>query len=200
MTGPELWLVRHGETEWSASGRHTSRTDLPLTEAGEAEAVALQGLLRGEMFDLVESSPRQRARRTAELAGFQPKFNEDLAEWDYGELEGLTTEEIRAKYPGWTIWSGPWPGGETDQQVAARVDRVVAQVLALPAGAKALLFAHGHVLRVLTARWLRLPPTEGRLFILGTATLGALSWEHGQPAVLRWDLAPPVLPASGGPQ
>ena len=190
MSEPELWLVRHGETAWSASGQHTSRTDLPLTPAGEVEALALRPLLSSEHFDLVESSPRRRAVRTAELAGFQPKVNDDLAEWDYGELEGLTTEEIRARYPGWTIWRGPWPGGERDDQVAARVDRVVAQVLALPADARALVFAHGHVLRVLAARWLGLPPSEGRLFILGTATVGVLSWEHGQPAVLRWNVAP----------
>ncbi|HUC15102.1 MAG TPA: histidine phosphatase family protein, partial [Acidimicrobiales bacterium] len=141
MTGPVVWLARHGETEWSALGRHTSRTDLPLTAAGEQEAMALGKMLRPEHFELVESSPRERSVRTAELAGFKPTIDNDLVEWDYGELEGLTTDQIRANHAGWDIWNGPWPGGETDEQVAARADRVVERALALPPGAKALFFS-----------------------------------------------------------
>ena len=190
MTGPVVWLARHGETEWSAAGQHTSLTDLPLTPAGEEEAVALGKVLRSERFDLVEASPRRRAVRTAELAGFNATIDNDLAEWDYGELEGLTTDQIRANYPGWQIWYGPWPGGETAEEVAARADRVVQRARALPAGAKALFFSHGHMLRVLAARWLGQPPTSGRFFTLGTATLSVLSWERGEPALERWDVPP----------
>src|SRR5580698_1769512 len=110
---PVLWLARHGETEWSASGRHTGRTDLPLTPNGEHEAFAIRQLLAAEPFELVEASPRLRALRTAEVAGFKPEVNDDLVEWDYGHFEGLTTDQIRVSYPGWTVWDGPWPGGET---------------------------------------------------------------------------------------
>jgi broad specificity phosphatase PhoE len=189
---PTLWLARHGETDWSAAGRHTSRTDLPLTKAGEAQALALGQALQGKRFDLVESSPRERARRTAELAGLAAIVDDDLAEWDYGQLEGQTLEEIRARFPGWTIWEGPWPGGETLAEVAARADRVIERVLALPRPGKALLVAHGHVLRVLAARWLRQPPAAGKYFMLGTATLSVLSWEHDEPAVRGWNM--PAFP------
>lgn len=190
MSRVELWLVRHGETEWSATGQHTSRTDLPLTEAGRHEAEALKALLAAQHFDLVLSSPRKRAFTTAQLAGFSPEVDGDLAEWDYGDLEGLTTDEIRAKYPGWDIWHGPWPGGERDDQVVARADRVVARAQTLADGARALVFAHGHILRVVAARWLRLEAQAGRLFILRTATVGVLSWEHGKPALDRWNVSP----------
>ncbi|MGO9660610.1 MAG: histidine phosphatase family protein [Acidimicrobiales bacterium] len=192
---PGLWLVRHGETEWSASGRHTSHTDVPLTTAGEEQARRLSTALGEVPFQLVLSSPRQRARDTAELAGFRPEIDGDLAEWDYGDLEGLTIDQIRAHYPGWTIWTGPWPGGEKPSEVVARADRVLHRVLGLPDGARALVFAHGHVLRVLAARWLGLPGTEGRLFLLGTATVSKLGWEHGQPAVRSWNMPPAVLAA-----
>jgi probable phosphoglycerate mutase len=188
-----LWLVRHGQTEWSASGRHTSRTDVPLTPHGEEEARALSASLQARRFELVLSSPRQRALRTAELAGFRPEIDEDLAEWDYGDLEGLTIDQIRARYPGWTVWTGPWPGGEQATQVAARADRVVQRALGLPGGTKALVFAHGHILRALAARWLRLAATEGRLLVLGTATLSELGWEHGQPAVRCWNMPAAAL-------
>jgi probable phosphoglycerate mutase len=190
MTGPVVWVARHGQTEWSEAGRHTSRTDVPLTAVGEQEAIALGAMLRPEHFDLVESSPRQRALRTAELAGFEPKVDNDLVEWDYGELEGLSSDQIKAEYPGWSIWHGPWPGGETDDQVAARADRVVQRARALPSGAKALLFAHGHLLRVLAARWLGQPAAAGRFFMLGTATLSVLGWERGGAAVERWNVPP----------
>jgi probable phosphoglycerate mutase len=197
MPEPEgLWPVRHGETEWSASGRHTSRTDVPLTATGQREARNLSGALSAHRFELVLSSPRQRARCTAELAGFRPEIDEDLAEWDYGDLEGLTIDQIRARYPGWTIWTGPWPGGERPADVAARADRVVRRVLALDGGARALVFAHGHILRVLAARWLGLAGTEGRLLVLGTATVSELGWEHGQPTVQRWNMPPATIAVS----
>jgi probable phosphoglycerate mutase len=130
------------------------------------------------------------------LAGFKPAIDKDLAEWDYGELEGLTTEQIQAGYPGWAIWHGPWPGGETAEQVAVRADRVVQRARALPPGAKAMFFSHGHFLRVLAARWLGQPASSGRFFMLGTATLSVLSWEHGGPAIERWDIPPSPLPGS----
>jgi probable phosphoglycerate mutase len=191
-----LWLVRHGETQWSTSGRHTSRTDVPLTAGGEQEARDLSGPLGAQRFQLVLSSPRQRARRTAELAGFRPEIDEDLAEWDYGDLEGLTIDQIRALYPGWTIWSGPWPGGEQPADVQARADRVVRRVLDLEDGIRALVFAHGHILRVLAARWLGLTGTEGRLLVLGTATVSELGWEHGQPTVQRWNMPTTAIAVS----
>ncbi|HXR21788.1 MAG TPA: histidine phosphatase family protein [Acidimicrobiales bacterium] len=203
MTGPVVWVARHGQTEWSAAGRHTSRTDVPLTAAGQQEAIALGKMLQSESFDLVESSPRQRAVRTAELAGFKPVIDNNLVEWDYGELEGLTTDQIRADYPGWDIWNGPWTGGETNEQVAARADKVVQRARALPPGAKALLFSHGHLLRVLAARWLGQPSSSGRFFMLGTATLSVLGWERGGAAVEHWNVPPGHAPGSGpapGPQ
>ena len=203
MTGPVVWVARHGQTEWSAAGRHTSHTDVPLTAVGEQEAIALGTMLRPEHFDLVESSPRQRALRTAELAGFEPTVDNDLVEWDYGELEGLTSDQIKAKYPGWSIWHGPWPGGETAEQVAARADRAVQRARALPSGGKALLFAHGHLLRVLAARWLGQPAASGRFFMLGTATLSVLGWDHSGPAVEHWNVPPAPAPGplpTPGPQ
>lgn len=162
----------------------------------------MRPLLASQDFALVESSPRQRALRTAQLAGFQPAVDEDLAEWDYGELEGLTAEEITSRYPGWTIWEGPWPGGERPEEVAARAERVAGRVLALPAGGKALVFAHGHILRALAACWLGRPIVDGRLFALGTATVSTLGWEHDQPAVHHWNVPPGfsgARPAPGAP-
>ncbi|SDT07628.1 probable phosphoglycerate mutase [Nocardioides scoriae] len=192
MSGPrgpqdsELWVVRHGETEWSRDGRHTSTTDLDLTAEGAEVARGLAGRLAGEEFDLVLSSPRLRARVTAELAGFaEVETTEDLAEWDYGDYEGLTTPHIREQVPGWTVWSHPCPGGETAAQVAERLDRVVARVQ--DAGVRAIVFSHGHASRVLAARWLGLPPEDGRHFVLGTATLSTLAWERESPAVARWN-------------
>jgi broad specificity phosphatase PhoE len=185
-----MWLCRHGETDWSATWRHTSWTDLPLTPKGEQEALALGELLRGQHFELVEASPRLRALRTAELAGFKPEVDDDLVEWDYGDLEGLTTAQIQVSYPGWNIWDGPWPGGETPGEVADRADRLVQRALTLPAGSKTLLFSHGHLLRVLAARWLRQPPTVGRLLALVTGTVSVLGWEHGSPVVEHWSVPP----------
>ncbi len=182
----EVWLVRHGETEWSRSGRHTSTTDLPLLPDGERVARGLRDRLSGREFALVLTSPRERARRTADLAGFaDAEVDADLVEWTYGDYEGVTTPEIRRTVPGWTVWSAPCPGGESAEQVSTRLDRVVAR--ARDAGGPVLLFGHGHALRVLTARWLDLPATDGRLFRLDTATVSVLGHERESPVVLRWN-------------
>jgi probable phosphoglycerate mutase len=181
---PELWLVRHGETEWSRDGKHTSTTDLPLTDQGEEVARSLAPRLTGS-FDRVLTSPRPRARRTAELSGHpEAEPDEDLAEWAYGDYEGRTTEEIRETVPDWTVWSHPCPGGETGDQVAARLDRVVERCQDV---GRALVFGHGHALRALTARWLDLTVTDGRLFRLDTATVSVLGWERESPVVLHWN-------------
>lgn len=182
----ELWLVRHGETEWSRDHRHTSTTDLPLLPEGEAAARGLRERLAAVGFATVLTSPRLRARRTAELAGFpDAERTEDLAEWAYGDYEGITTEEIRRSVPGWTVWTHPSPGGETATEVARRLDRVVAR--ARDADAPVLVFGHGHALRVLAARWLGLPATDGRLLRLDTGTVSVLGHERADPVVLRWN-------------
>jgi probable phosphoglycerate mutase len=183
---PEVWLVRHGETAWSRDHRHTSTTDLPLTEVGVQVAQRLAERLAGVGFDLVLTSPRQRARRTAELAGFAAaEVDDDLVEWDYGDYEGITTAEIRETVPGWTVWTHPSPGGETAAQVTGRLDRVVARVRRVEG--RTLLFGHGHALRAFTARWLDQPVDEGRFFVLDTATLSVLGYERDTPALLRWN-------------
>ena len=184
---PQAWLVRHGETAWSKSGQHTGRTDVPLTDAGRVQAKGLSRRLGPRKFALVLSSPMSRALDTARLAGFGGRVEVDpeLHEWDYGRYEGLTTPKIREEVPGWSVWTHPIPGGETAAEVAARVDRVIARVRAAPGDA--LIFAHGHVLRVFAARWLDLPPTNGRLFALGTATVSVLGWERETPVVERWN-------------
>jgi broad specificity phosphatase PhoE len=178
-----VWLVRHGETEWAKLGRHTGRTDVPLTDTGRAQAVTLGRRLDGHPFALVLTSPLSRAAETARLAGFGDVAvtDADLREWDYGALEGRLTTEIRADYPGWTIWRGPWPDGETIDEVAARADRVRARVRA--ADGDALVIAHGHFLRVFAARWLEQPASTGALFALGTATISMLGWEHESPVI-----------------
>ncbi|MGA8246943.1 MAG: histidine phosphatase family protein [Nocardioides sp.] len=182
----ELWLVRHGETEWSRDGRHTSTTDLPLTDAGRRVAAGLRDRLDADSFSLVLTSPRLRARQTARLAGHpEAEVDDDLAEWDYGDLEGETTEDIREAYPGWTIWSGPVPGGETAGQVSARLDRVVERCRA--ADGRVLVFGHGHALRALAARWLALPVADGRHLRLDTATVSVLGYERDTPVVQRWN-------------
>jgi broad specificity phosphatase PhoE len=182
----ELWVVRHGETSWSRSGRHTSRTELDLTPAGEQAARTVGERLAGTEFDRVLTSPRGRARRTAELAGFpDAQVDADLVEWDYGRYEGLTSATIRESVPGWTVWTHPCPGGEAAAQVAARLDRVVARVRS--SGDRVLVFTHGHAGRVLAARWLGLAPEQGSLFVLGTATVSVLGSEHDLPAVARWN-------------
>lgn len=185
----QLWLVRHGETEWTRLGRHTGRTDIPLTERGREQAGALARRLAGHAFSLVLTSPRSRASETAALAGFGDVaiVEPDLCEWDYGAFEGRLTVDIRADYPGWSIWTGPWPDGETVEEVGARADRVIARALAT--SSDTLVFAHGHLLRVLAARWLGLPPTSGHLFALGTATLSTLGWERENAVVETWNEA-----------
>lgn len=186
--GRQVWLVRHGETEWSRTLRHTGRTDVPLTAEGERQARSLAAPLSRHPFSLVLTSPLRRARDTCRLAGFEgvARTRQDLAEWDYGEYEGRTTEEIRREVPGWTAWSAPVPGGEAISAVADRADRVIAEV----AGAEgdALLFGHAHVLRVLAARWLGLTPEHGRLLVLGPASLSVLGHEHGERVVQAWNL------------
>ncbi len=183
--GAELWMVRHGETEWSRDGRHTSTTDLPLTSDGEEAAILLGPRLYDVDFDLVLTSPRQRARRTAELAGFPgAEVDEDLAEWAYGDYEGITTEEIRESVPGWTVWSHPTPGGETPEEVTTRLDRVLARAREHD---RVLAFGHGHALRALGARWIGQPVTDGRLFTLDTATVSVLGHERETPVVVRWN-------------
>ena len=190
MTRPELWMCRHGETEWSRDGRHTSRTDLPLVPEGVERARALADRLAGVAFDLVLTSPTERARRTAELAGHPDAVVDgDLAEWDYGDYEGLTTPVIRERVPDWTVWTHLSPGGETAEQVGARADRVVERVRS--AGVeRVLVFSHGHFLRALAARWIELPVPCGRHFRLGTGTLSVLGWERESPAVDRWNVTP----------
>jgi len=193
----DLILLRHGETEWSKSGRHTGRTDIPLTFDGEAAAVALAPILARREIVAAFSSPAQRAAWTAELAGLTDvKQDPDLWEWDYGGYEGLTTPQIREHRPGWYLWrDGVIPGnaehpGESAQQVGERVDRVLARVHPLLADGDVALVAHGHVLRVLTARWLRLAPSDGRLFRLDTGTVSTLGDERGEPVILSWNVPP----------
>lgn len=182
----EVWLVRHGETEWSRDHKHTSVTELQLTDVGVAVAGALAPRLDGVGFDLVLTSPRQRARRTAELAGFPgAAVEDDLVEWDYGDYEGITTLEIRETVPGWSVWTHPTPGGETADQVSTRLDRVVDRVRAH--GGRVLLFGHGHALRALTARWIGRPVGEGRSYRLDTATVSVLGYERETPVILRWN-------------
>ena len=184
---PLLSIVRHGATEWSVSGQHTGRTNIPLLPEGELQARATGKLLSDIDFSLVLCSPLERAQRTCELAGLreQAVLEDDLYEWDYGDYEGLTTAKIRETEPGWTIWNGPCPNGETIEQVSDRADRVIARVRAQ--SGNAIVFAHGHILRVLTARWCELAPVEGQRFVLDPATLSLLGWERETPAVLRWN-------------
>lgn len=179
-------LVRHGETEWSRTGRHTGRTDVPLTDEGERQARAVGAALRRRDFALVLSSPLRRALDTAKLAGFEPELRDDLAEWDYGEYDGVTTPEIREQVPDWTIWRYGALEGESVEQLAARADRVVAELLAVEGDV--LVFSHGHFLRVLTARWLGLEAADGRLFALDSGTLSALGFEREQRVIRSWNV------------
>ncbi|GAA4582619.1 histidine phosphatase family protein [Planotetraspora phitsanulokensis] len=195
----EVILLRHGETEWSRAGRHTGRTDLPLTERGEDQARALAKVIKGRQFALTLVSPAQRARRTAELAGAASyDVDPDLWEWDYGGYEGITTPQIRESRPGWYLWrDGIIPGdaehpGETVGHVGDRADRVIAHVR--PAEGDVLIVAHGHFLRVLAARWLGLPADEGRHLRLDTGTYSVLGYEHEEPVLMRWN-APVQDPA-----
>lgn len=186
----QIWLARHGETEWSRDGRHTGLTEIPLTDLGRSQAEALGTRLAGHEFALVLTSPRSRATETARLAGFGDAavVDPNLAEWDYGALEGRRTVEIASDYPGWMIWTGPWPGGETVDQVSARADRVLGRCLAPDVKGDTLVFGHGHMLRVLAARWLRLPGGSGSLLGLSTATVSVLGWEHERPIIETWNV------------
>jgi len=203
----ELILLRHGQTEWSQAGKHTGRTDVPLTPRGVADAAALAPMLARRRIEAVFTSPATRARRTAELAGLDGaggripvKTDPDLWEWDYGGYEGMTTARIRERRPGWYLWSdGVIPGdadhpGETIEQVAHRVGRMLARVVPLLADGDVALIAHGHVLRVLTACYLRLPPADGRLFRLDTGTISTLGTERAEPVITSWNMPPSPWP------
>ncbi len=186
-----MLLVRHAATAWSRSGRHTGRTDLPLDGGGTADAVALGERLRGGSFLAVWSSPLARAVETCVLAGFGDRMRlvDDLVEWDYGAYEGLTTPQIRKQRPGWELFADGCPGGEDARTVGMRVDRVIAALRddEEVEGGEVALFSHGHLLRTLTARWIGLEPTAGRLFHLDTGRLSRLGWERESPAVLAWN-------------
>ena len=186
-TRPEVDLVRHGETEWSRTGKHTGRTDIPLTDNGRRKAEVLRPLLAGRRFARVLTSPLSRAAETCRLAGLgeAAEKRDELLEWDYGDYDGLTTPEIREQRPDWRLWRDGCPGGETPDEVAARVDRLIDEVKGLDGDAA--LFAHGHVLRVLSARWIELGPEWGARLVLGTATLSVLGWERETRAVRLWN-------------
>jgi probable phosphoglycerate mutase len=183
----EIVLVRHGATEWSISGQHTGSTDLPLVEEGREEARAVREPLAARDFALVLCSPLDRARETAELAGYgdRMQIRDDLREWDYGEYEGRTSADVREEVPGWTLWSHGAPGGETAAEVGERADRVIAEVD--PVEGDVAIFAHGHVLRVLAARWIGLPGVDGSRLSLATAALSVLGYEHGRHAIALWN-------------
>ena len=203
----ELWLIRHGETVWSAEGRHTSRTDLPLTERGRQRAAALGKYLAGTKFAAVLRSPMLRARETCEIAGFGDVavVDDGLKEWDYGVYEGRTTQEIQAEIPGWSVWKDPIVGGETVEQVGARADGVIGRALASGGGptsqnrdlgnpasdgddvARVALFAHAHILRILAARWVGLEARGGSMFALGTGSVSVLGWERETRVIERWN-------------
>lgn len=184
----EIVLIRHGQTEWSAVGKHTSFTDLELTEEGEQQAREAGRRLAGRRFVAVISSPRRRALRTAELAGLSvTEISEDLAEWNYGKYEGITTPEIWESDPGWSLWTDGAPGGESPEQVAARLDRVLARARLFLSGGDVALVAHGHSLRVAGARWVGQAAEFGGRLKLGTATLSTLAFDHEQPAIDTWN-------------
>ena len=195
----ELWLIRHGETEWSLDGRHTSVSEIPLTEHGRQRAVELGDFLKGEMFAAVLVSPRQRARETCEIAGFgkQAVVEDNLQEWNYGDAEGKTTKQIRQERgkPDWSVWTDPIVGGESVEQVGVRADKVIAHGLATVSyhegagggGEKVALFAHAHILRILAARWIGLPADGGRLFALGTGSVSVLGHERETRVISHWN-------------
>jgi broad specificity phosphatase PhoE len=187
MSRNELWLIRHGETIWSLSGAHTGTTDLPLTPEGERRAAALGNLLGGKQFALVLTSPMQRARETCRIAGYaaHAEIDPHLMEWNYGDYEGKSTPQIREERPGWELWKDGVPNGETVEQVYQRAGKVIDR--ARGASGDVALFAHGHILRILTANWLALPANAGRLFALSTATLSILDHEREQRVISRWN-------------
>jgi len=184
---PQIYLIRHGETEWSRSGRHTGLTDIPLTDTGREQAAFLTPIFDDVKFVRILSSPLQRALQTAQLAGLGDRVETmpDLLEWNYGDYEGITTKEIHKSVPNWTVWTHPCPNGETIEQVSARADRVVHDLR--QAKANVAVFSHGHFLRVLAVRWLELDPHAGKHLLLGTSTLSILSYEHDFPAIKTWN-------------
>src|SRR5262245_33251873 len=194
-TTQQVFLVRHGETNWSRNGRHTGTTDLPLTEHGREAAKRLEPVLAGERFALVLTSPLRRARATCSLAGLSERCetDPDLHEWDYGDFEGLTTAEIEARAPGWNLFTDGCPHGERPEQVGARVDRVIDRVRSVHGDVA--LFAHGHVSRVFVARWIGLAPSAGQHFLLDTATVNILTFSRGIPVIKRWNA--PLDPRTG---
>lgn len=186
-----IYLVRHGETEWSLDGRHTGTTDIPLTAHGIEQAEATRPALAGHgPFALVLTSPLHRAVQTCEIAGFgaEAQTRDDLSEWNYGDYEGITTAQIRTERPDWSLWRDGVPDGESAEQVGARVDRVIAEARSIEGDT--LVFGHGHCLRVLTARWVGLPPEDGERFVLDTATISILGYERETPVLRAWNLAP----------
>lgn len=189
-TRSQLWLIRHGETEWSLSGAHTGSTDLPLIAAGRERAAALGRYLAGRPFAMVLTSPLQRAQETCRIAGYgdAAQIEPNLCEWDYGAYEGRTTADIRKEVPDWDLWTTGVPGGETVEQVASRAQLVIER--ATSAGGDAALFAHGHILRILTACWLGLPASAGRLFALDTATVSVLGYERQSRVIQHWNRCP----------
>ncbi len=184
---PEILLVRHGETEWSRSGRHTGRTDVSLTEAGRVQARRLAGRLAGRPYARVLTSPLGRARETCVLAGLESgaEVRTELVEWDYGDYEGRTTAHIRRERPGWTVWRDGCPGGETADEVGSRLESLMVELRA--SDGDVAIFAHGHVLRILAARWIELPPSGGARLALGTAALSALGYERETPVLRLWN-------------
>ncbi len=190
--GVQLWLVRHGETEWSLSGKHTSRTDVPLTEKGRVRAIELRDYLAGRSFDAVLTSPMRRARETCVITGYgaQAQVEEGLREWDYGVYEGRTTKEIRESEPGWSVWEDAIAGGETVEHVGERADSVIRRALEIAAGkeqGRVLLFAHAHILRIVAVRWIDLAARDGRLLALGTGSLSVLGWERETRVIESWN-------------
>ena len=188
--GTELWLMRHGETEWSLSGQHTSRTDIPLTAHGRKRAEELRDFLKETKFDAVFVSPMQRARETCAIAGFsdQAVIDDGLKEWDYGIYEGKTTAQIRADVPGWSVWKDTIIDGEAAEQVGERADSVIARALAAaPVGGKVALFAHAHILRILAARWVGLAARKGSIFALGTGSVSVVGWEREIRVIQHWN-------------
>jgi broad specificity phosphatase PhoE len=183
----ELWLIRHGETAWSLSGQHTSRTDIPLTDHGKVRAEEIRHYLGGRPFSLVLTSPRQRAKETCRIAGYSEcaQIDDNLAEWDYGSYDGRTTAEIRAERPGWSIWEDGVLDGETIEQVATRAQAIIERSLA--AGGHVALFSHAHFLRILAATWLNLDPRAGKYFALGTGSISRLGFERENRVILSWN-------------
>ena len=185
----QIWLLRHGATEWALSGRHTGNTDVPLLPEGEAEAKALSPILETHQFAAVFSSPLQRARHTCALAGLGNRMQilDDIIEWDYGDYEGITTATIRETVPDWTVWTHPCPNGESAAQVQIRCERAIETAITTKGDGDIALFAHGHILRALAGTWIGLGASGGALLQLGTASVSILGWEHGHRTISRWN-------------